>query len=85
MLFCDEVDSLFGKRREVKESADRYTNVDTGYLLQRMESEHGPAILTTNIRSYVDTAFTRRLRLIVDFPCPNSEHREKIWRRGFPC
>lgn len=84
ILFFDEADALFGKRTEVKDSHDRYANIEVSYLLQRMESYCGLAILTTNMRNALDTAFLRRIRFIVDFPFPDITQRMEIWRRAFP-
>ena len=84
LLLFDEADALFGKRGEVKESHDRYANIEVGYLLQRMESYQGLAILTTNLKSALDKSFQRRLRFIVSFPFPDVTQREAIWRRVFP-
>ena len=84
MLFFDEADALFGKRSEVKDSHDRYANIEVNYLLQRMESYRGLAILATNLRSALDSAFTRRLRFIVPFALPSRSERERIWRQVFP-
>jgi hypothetical protein len=84
LLLFDEADALFGKRGDVKESHDRYANIEVGYLLQRMESYQGLAILTTNLKSSLDKAFQRRLRFIVNFPFPDGAQREAIWRRIFP-
>jgi SpoVK/Ycf46/Vps4 family AAA+-type ATPase len=84
ILFFDEADALFGKRSEVKDSHDRYANIEIGYLLQRMESYRGLAILATNMKRALDTAFVRRLRFIVDFPFPDEKSRAEIWRRIFP-
>ncbi len=84
VLLFDEADALFGKRSEVKDSHDRYANIEVSYLLQRMESYRGLAILTTNLKSAVDTAFMRRLRFVVQFPFPDAAHRAQIWRRIFP-
>jgi hypothetical protein len=84
MLLFDEADALFGKRAEVKDSHDRYANIEVGYLLQRMENFLGLAILTTNFKSSLDKAFQRRLRFTVDFPFPGAEQREAIWARIFP-
>ncbi|MGH2689859.1 MAG: ATP-binding protein, partial [Actinomycetota bacterium] len=75
-------DALFGKRSEVKDSHDRYANVEIAYLLQRMERFDGLAILTTNLRSNVDEAFTRRLDALVDFPMPEEEDRLVLWRKN---
>jgi len=84
ILLFDEADALFGKRTEVKDSHDRYANIEVSYLLQRMEAYRGLAILTTNFRSALDAAFLRRLRFIVDFPFPTAAQRAEIWRRIFP-
>ena len=84
ILFFDEADALFGKRSEVKDSHDRYANIEINYLLQRMEDYRGLAILATNMRSTMDAAFLRRLRFIVDFPFPDGMLRMEIWRRVFP-
>jgi len=84
LLLFDEADALFGKRAEVKDSHDRYANIEVGYLLQRMESFQGVAILTTNFKSSLDKAFQRRLRFSVDFPFPGAAQREAIWTRVFP-
>lgn len=84
ILLFDEADALFGKRSDVKDSHDRYANIEVSYLLQRMESYSGLAILTTNLRDALDTAFVRRLRFIVDFPFPEESQRERVWRQVFP-
>lgn len=84
VLLFDEADALFGKRSEVKDSHDRHANIEVSYLLQRMESYRGLAILTTNMKESMDGAFLRRLRFILTFPFPDLEQREKIWRRVFP-
>jgi hypothetical protein len=84
ILLFDEADALFAKRGEVKEARDRWANVEAGYLLQRMESYQGLAILTTNLRSSLDRAFTRRLRFTITFPFPDTDQRERIWRQVFP-
>jgi AAA+ superfamily predicted ATPase len=84
ILFFDEADALFGRRSEVKDSHDRYANIEVGYLLQRMESYTGLAILATNMKSSLDPAFVRRIRFIVDFPFPDQMGRAEIWRRVFP-
>jgi hypothetical protein len=84
ILFFDEADALFGKRSEVKDSHDRYANIEINYLLQRMEAYRGLAILTTNLKSALDTAFVRRLRFIVNFPFPGTAQRKVIWERSFP-
>ncbi len=84
ILLFDEADALFGKRSEVKDSHDRYANLEISYLLQRMEQYSGLAILTTNIKSALDTAFLRRIRFVVQFPFPDPVQREEIWRRVYP-
>jgi SpoVK/Ycf46/Vps4 family AAA+-type ATPase len=84
ILLFDEADALFGKRSEVKDSHDRYANIEISYLLQRMEAYRGLAILTTNMKSTLDTAFLRRIRFVVQFPFPDAAQRGEIWRRIFP-
>jgi hypothetical protein len=84
ILFFDEADALFGKRSEVKDSHDRYANIEINYLLQRMEAYGGLAILATNMRSAMDDAFVRRLRFIVNFPFPGIAERKAIWEHVFP-
>jgi AAA+ superfamily predicted ATPase len=84
VLLFDEADALFGKRSEVRDSHDRYANIETAYLLQRMEQYDGVAILTTNLREHLDAAFVRRLQFIVDFPFPDEDQRRRIWQRCFP-
>lgn len=83
-LLVDEADALLGKRSEVKDAHDRYANIEVAYLLQRMEAYQGLAILTTNLRQNLDAAFLRRLRFIVDFPRPDADAREHIWRHCLP-
>jgi hypothetical protein len=84
ILFFDEADALFGKRSEVKDSHDRYANIETSYLLQRVESFRGLAILSTNMRGALDAAFLRRLRFVVTFPYPGPAQRREIWMRAWP-
>ena len=84
ILLFDEADALFGKRSEVKDSHDRYANVEVSYLLQRMEIYRGLAVLTTNMKNALDNAFLRRIRFVVQFPFPDITHRAEIWRRIFP-
>ena len=84
ILFFDEADALFGKRSEVKDSHDRYANIEINYLLQRMESYRGLAILATNMKGTLDPAFLRRIRFVVGFPFPDATLRAEIWRRTFP-
>lgn len=80
VLLFDEADSLFGKRTEVKQSNDRFANAQTNYVLQRIESFDGIAVLTSNSRSRFDAAFTRRLDFIIEFPLPVPEERRALWR-----
>jgi ATPase family associated with various cellular activities (AAA)/Winged helix domain, variant len=84
LLFFDEADALFGKRSEVKDSHDRYANIEINYLLQRMEDYRGVAILASNRRQALDEAFLRRLRFVVTFPFPSQLEREALWARAFP-
>jgi AAA+ superfamily predicted ATPase len=84
ILFFDEADALFGKRSEVKDSHDRYANIEINYLLQRMEGYRGLAILATNMKSALDQAFMRRLRFIVNFAFPSPAERRRIWELAFP-
>jgi ATPase family associated with various cellular activities (AAA) len=88
VLFFDEADAIFGKRSDVKDAHDRYANVETAYLLQRLETFNGIAILATNLKANIDEAFARRLDAVVDFPMPDVEHRRKLWdhclRPGVP-
>jgi hypothetical protein len=84
ILFFDEADALFGKRSEVKDSHDRYANIEVSYLLQRMEAYRGLAVLATNLKGAVDAAFLRRIRFVINFPFPDLAQRAEIWRRVFP-
>lgn len=84
ILLFDEADAVFGKRTEVSDSHDRHANVEVSYLLQRMEAYPGLALLTTNFKGALDTAFLRRIRFIVQFPFPDARQRAEIWRRVFP-
>lgn len=84
ILFFDEADALFGKRSEVKDSHDRYANIEINYLLQRMEAFSGLAILATNLKSAIDPAFMRRLRFVVTFPFPGLPERRRMWERALP-
>ncbi len=84
VLLFDEADSLFGKRSEVKDSRDRYANLEVSYLLQRMEAYQGLSILTTNFRDAIDSGFERRLRFVVEFPFPDIAQRFEMWQRVFP-
>ncbi|NLU70565.1 AAA family ATPase [Streptomyces sp. HNM0574] len=88
VLLFDEADAVFGKRSAVKDAHDRYANLESAYLLQRLESFDGIALLTTNLRANIDEAFTRRLDLVVDFPFPDAGQRLALWRHslaGVPC
>lgn len=84
ILFFDEADALFGKRTKIADAHDRYANIETSYLLQRMEAYEGMVILATNLRENMDEAFTRRLRFIVEFPFPDAASRKTIWQTHFP-
>ncbi len=84
ILFFDEADAIFGKRSEVKDAHDRYANIETSYLLQRMELYGGVTILATNLRANLDQAFTRRLQFLIDFPFPDENDRQRIWQALFP-
>nr|WP_234352003.1 MULTISPECIES: ATP-binding protein [unclassified Streptomyces] len=81
VLLFDEADAIFGKRSEVKDAHDRHANIESAYLLQRMESFDGIAVLTTNLRANLDEAFTRRLDVVADFPVPDAEQRLALWDR----
>jgi SpoVK/Ycf46/Vps4 family AAA+-type ATPase len=81
VLLFDEADAVFGRRSEVKDAHDRYANIESAYLLQRMETFDGLAILATNLRANIDDAFTRRLDVLVDFPLPDAPHRSVLWDR----
>ncbi|MER5199349.1 ATP-binding protein [Streptomyces sp. NPDC002755] len=88
VLLFDEADAVFGKRSEVKDAHDKYANMESAYLLQRLESFDGIALLTTNLRANIDEAFTRRLDLVVDFPFPDAGQRLALWWHGLrhvPC
>ncbi|HEY7043078.1 MAG TPA: ATP-binding protein [Nocardioidaceae bacterium] len=83
VLLFDEADALFGRRTEVKDSHDRFANIEISYLLQRMEQYHGLAILTTNMQEALDPAFQRRIRFVITFPFPDADRREQIWNGVF--
>ncbi|QES51454.1 AAA family ATPase [Streptomyces venezuelae] len=88
VLLFDEADAVFGKRSEVKDAHDRYANMESAYLLQRLESFDGIALLTTNLRANIDEAFTRRLDLVIDFPFPDAQQRLALWQHSLvrvPC
>jgi hypothetical protein len=84
ILLFDEADALFGKRSDVKDSHDRHANIEVSYLLQRMEAYRGLAILTTNLKGALDSAFLRRIRFVVQFSFPDTAQRAEIWRHIFP-
>ena len=84
ILFFDEADALFGKRSEVRDSHDRYANVEVSYLLQKMEEYEGVAILASNLRQHLDQAFLRRLAFTVHFPFPDEDSRRRIWEGSWP-
>lgn len=85
ILFFDEADAIMGKRSEVKDAHDRYSNIETAYLLQRMEEYSGISLLATNFRQNIDTAFVRRIRYIVEFPFPDPKMRKRIWEKIWGC
>lgn len=84
ILFFDEADTLFGKRSEVRDSHDRYANIEIGYLLQRMEEYEGVVILATNLQKNMDDAFVRRMHFSISFPFPDAAHRLRIWEKAWP-
>ena len=84
ILFFDEADALFGKRSEVKDAHDRYANIETAYLLQRMEEYSGVVILATNLKMNLDEAFLRRMHFVCDFPLPEEDDRRRIWEVTVP-
>jgi SpoVK/Ycf46/Vps4 family AAA+-type ATPase len=84
ILFFDEADALFGKRSEVRDSHDRYANIEISYLLQKMEDYEGVAILATNLRQNLDEAFVRRLAFSINFPFPDEADRRRIWSGIWP-
>ena len=84
ILFFDEADALFGKRTEVKDSQDKYQNMEAAFLLQKMEEYDGISILATNYQQNMDEAFKRRLQYVVEFSMPDAEKRLEMWKRAFP-
>ncbi len=84
ILFFDEADALFGKRSEVRDSHDRYANIEMAYLLQKMDEYEGTVILATNLRKNMDEAFARRMHFAVEFPIPEEAERYRIWQNIFP-
>lgn len=84
MLFFDEADALFGKRTQVKDAHDRYANIETSYLLQRIEAFDGVVVLATNLTGNLDDAFGRRIQFTVEFPVPDEELRRRLWSLALP-
>jgi SpoVK/Ycf46/Vps4 family AAA+-type ATPase len=84
VLFFDEADALFGRRTQVRDAHDRYANLETSYLLQKLEEHEGVVVLATNLRKNMDEAFTRRLHATVDFPVPDVADRLRLWRQVWP-
>ena len=84
ILQIDEADGLLGKRGEISDARDRYANLEVSHMLSRFERHHGPVILTTNLRSNVDSAFLRRFQLVIDFPAPDADARTKLWNVLLP-
>lgn len=84
VLFFDEAESLFSKRTETRDAHDRYANLQTGYLLQRIESYPGIVILSTNLLGNIDKAFTRRFKFMIEYPFPDQAQRLQLWRNAFP-
>ncbi|MBN1439691.1 MAG: ATP-binding protein [Anaerolineales bacterium] len=84
ILFFDEADALFGRRSEVKDSHDRYANIEISYLLQKIEEYGGVVILASNMSHNIDGAFARRMNYVVEFPMPDEARRERLWRGMFP-
>jgi SpoVK/Ycf46/Vps4 family AAA+-type ATPase len=84
ILFFDEADAVFGKRSEVRDSHDRYANIEVAYLLQKMEEYDGIVILATNLRKNLDEGFARRMHFSVEFPLPEEPDRLRIWQGIFP-
>ncbi len=83
ILFFDEADALFGKRTQVSDSHDRFANQETSYLLQRVEIFPGTVILSTNLKSNIDEAFSRRFQSVIHFPMPDKQHRLQLWKQSF--
>lgn len=84
VLLFDEADALFSRRTQIKDSHDRNANMEINYLLQRMEAYQGLAILTTNFKDSIDSAFMRRIRFVVKYRFPEEKEREQLWQRIFP-
>ncbi|MBO6301733.1 MAG: ATP-binding protein [Ruminiclostridium sp.] len=84
VLFFDEADVLFSKRTEVKDSNDKYSNMESAFLLQKIEEYSGIVILATNLVQNFDEAFKRRMKLMIDFPFPDAARRAEMWKRALP-
>jgi SpoVK/Ycf46/Vps4 family AAA+-type ATPase len=84
LIFFDEADAIFGKRTEIKDSHDRYSNIEVNYLLQKLEEHNEIVILASNLKHNIDDAFMRRMHFIIDFPFPNEQERLEIWKNIFP-
>ncbi|MEO6531029.1 MAG: ATP-binding protein [Specibacter sp.] len=84
VMLLDEADALFGTRTEISDANDRYANLETAYLLQRLDSFDGLLILTTNLRPNIDAAFIRRMDFVVEFPVPDAAGRAELWARHLP-
>ncbi|MEU5342923.1 ATP-binding protein [Streptomyces sp. NPDC020766] len=84
VLLLDEADVLFGTRTQIKDSNDRYANLETAYLLQRMDQFDGLVVLTSNLRQNIDTAFLRRVDFLVEFGLPDAADRARLWRLHLP-
>lgn len=84
VLLFDETDALFGKRSEIKDSHDKYANVETSFLLQKMDEFNGIIVMTTNFKQNIDDAFMRRITYIIHFPAPDRECRLELWKSMFP-
>ncbi len=85
MLLIDEAEAVLGKRSEVKDAHDRYSNIEVAYLLQKLEEHDGVVILASNLKRNIDDAFARRMHYVIDFPLPDAAHRRRLWRGMFPC
>ena len=84
LLLFDEADVLFGKRTEIKDANDKYSNMEAAFLLQKIEEYEGVTVLATNYRKNFDEAFGRRMKFVIDIPFPDAESRKEIWERAIP-
>jgi len=84
VLFFDEADALFGRRTATRDAHDRYANIETSYLLQRIDQYAGVVILATNLLGNIDGAFLRRLQVMAEFALPSARERARLWRRMLP-